>query len=308
MSADLSDGTVWIDLASPDVDETARLEELLGFAIPTLDEMREIEVSSRLFMASEAAFMTAIVPARGTDDRLELGPVTFILHGSTLITIRYHGPHAFQTIHKRIGRLGLSCDSGAALMVALLEAIVDNLADMLEETGGQIEALSRTVFDEKMPGRSHGGLGGVLRGIGKSDDAVSRIGDALATMTRLASFLTQFLIASTRPNPFSPRMKALTRDLRSLTDHAGFLAGKIAVLLDATLGMINIEQNNIIKIFSVISMVFLPPTLIASIYGMNFTHLPELSWPFGYPLALLVMLASAILPYLYFRYRGWLRM
>ncbi len=302
----LGNGIVWIDLLSPDPQENAALEALLGFAIPSLEDMREIEVSSRLFVQSDAAFMTASVPARGSHGRVATGPVTFILAGDILITLRYHAPRSFATIARRVERLGLDCDSGAAVMVALLEAIIDNLADTLEDAGKDIEALTGSVLEEDPPGASRGGLQAVLRGIGRADDSLAKAADSLTTLTRLVGFLTQHLAAGLDPAPFAHRLETIARDLHSLSDHAGFLSGKVAFQLDATLGMINIEQNNIMKIFTMMSVVLLPPTLIGSIYGMNFHWMPELSWPWGYPLALLAMLVSALVPYYYFRYRGWL--
>ena len=279
----LDDAVVWIDLLSPEPGEKVRLEALLGFAIPSLEEMREVEISSRLFTASGAAFMTASVPAHRRDGGLREGPVTFILKDQRLITIRYHQPRAFEAIARRIIRLGLECDSGAAMVVALLELIVDDLADMLEDVGKKIESLSWMVFKEDPPGASGGGLQSVLRGIGASDDALSKAADSLSNLTRLMGFFSQHLEAEGLEGQFRRRNATIERDLRSLGEHSSFLSGKIAFQLDATLGMINIEQNNIIKIFSVMSVIFLPPTLIASLYGMNFRFMPELSWPWGYP-------------------------
>jgi magnesium transporter len=146
----------------------------------------------------------------------------------------------------------------------------------------------------------------VLEQIGRKGDLTSHIRDSLVTLERLVGFLGHVAMQRKSGKDLRERLKTLSRDVRSLTDHSSFLSQKITFLLDATLGMINIEQNAIIKIFSVAAVVFLPPTLIASIYGMNFEEMPELDWLFGYPFAIALMILSAILPYLFFKRRGWL--
>jgi magnesium transporter len=145
----------------------------------------------------------------------------------------------------------------------------------------------------------------ILSRLGRAGDLASKVRESLVSLGRLLAFAIQGTQARGRKTG-SARLKTIGRDVASLSDYAAFLNNKVGFLLDATLGMINIEQNAIIKIFSVAAVVFLPPTLIASIYGMNFAHMPELGWPLGYPLALALMVVSAILPYLYFKRRGWL--
>ena len=201
----------------------------------------------------------------------------------------------------------MGCETGESVLVALLEAIVDRLADILERAGRDIDQISRAVFRHRAdkPTRSHD-FQEMLEAIGRKGDLTSNIRDSLVTLERLVGFLCQAMLPRKNGRDMRDRVKTLARDIRSLEDHASFLSQKITFLLDATLGMINIEQNAIIKIFSVAAVVFLPPTLVASIYGMNFEFMPELGWHLGYPLALVVMIGSAILPYLYFKRRGWL--
>ncbi len=193
-------------------------------------------------------------------------------------------------------------------MLTLLEVVVDREADVLERAGAEIDKLSRTVFKQsgQAPGKGQG-FREILEEIGRKGDLISKIRDSLATLDRLAGYLNQVLTDRKPDRAFRDRAKTLSRDIRSIADHASFLASKVTFLLDATLGLISIEQSNIIKIFSVVAFVMLPPTLIASVYGMNFEHMPELSWRFGYPIAIALMVLSAILPYLYLKYRGWLR-
>ncbi len=301
-------GAIWVDLVSPTAEEEKLLETRLGLDIPTREEMEEIEVSSRLYYEEGAAFMTAQLPARTDTDDLLMAPVTFVLSGDKLITVRYHEPRAFKTFPQRAAKVSLGCTNGEAVLVALLEAIVDRLADILERAQRDVDAISHAIFDIEVGTRSDEtqNLNQVLHEIGRKGDLSSNIRDSLLSLQRLAGFFGQLTTQRRSDKDLRGRVKTLSRDVQSLTDHSSFLSQKITFLLDATLGMINIEQNTIIKIFSIAAGVFLPPTLIASIYGMNFVYMPELKWPLGYPLAFVLMVLSALLPYWYFKRRGWL--
>jgi magnesium transporter len=301
------DRVVWVDLLEPENGEEALVERGLGINVPTREEMEEIEVSSRLYYEDDAAYMTATLPALSDSDDPEMAPVTFVLAGDRLITVRYHDPRAFQTFAQRAARISMGCTNGQGVLIALLEVIVDRLADIVERAAVDIDALSRGIF------RNNGSQAvksrdfqRALEEIGRKGDLNSKLRDSLATLERVVAFLGQVTSKGKIDSQGRARLKTLVRDLRSLTDHSAFLSQKVMFLLDATLGMINIEQNAIIKIFSVAAVVFLPPTLIASIYGMNFTYMPELEWLTGYPFALGLMVVSAILPFWLFKRRGWL--
>ncbi|HVS62273.1 MAG TPA: magnesium/cobalt transporter CorA [Thermoanaerobaculia bacterium] len=298
---------VWLDLVEPTAEEESEIERRLGIDVPTREEMEEIEISSRLYNEDGASFMTATLPAHTDGDDPHMAPVSFVLAGDRLITVRYHEPRAFQTFPIRAEKVQMGCETGEGVLVALLEAIVDRLADVLERAGRDIDGVSRDVFRQRgaKPTKSQD-LQQILESIGRKGDLTSHIRDSLVTLERLVGFLGQTTLQRRSSEETRERVKTLASDVRSLADHASFLSQKITFLLDATLGKINIEQNAIIKIFSVAAVVFLPPTLIASIYGMNFDVMPELSWPFGYPFALGLMVVSAILPYLFFKRRGWL--
>ncbi|MTJ05838.1 MAG: magnesium/cobalt transporter CorA [Sediminimonas qiaohouensis] len=302
-----SDALVWIDLFNPTHQEETELEDFLGINVPTREEMEEIEISSRLYSEDEAIFMTAILPAHGERDDPDMLPVSFVLIGKTLVTVRYHTPRAFTTFPQRAAKASVRCETGELVLVALLEAIVDRLADILERDGRDIELISRDVFrpDVSKPTRGQT-LQATLEAIGRKGDLTSNIRNSLATLERVVAYLAQQSATSKGSRNIRERNKALAHDIGSLADHAGFLSQKITFLLDATLGMISIEQNAIIKILSVAAVVFLPPTLVASVYGMNFEHMPELAWLAGYPFAILLMIITATLPYLYFKRRGWL--
>ncbi|MDP3899233.1 MAG: magnesium/cobalt transporter CorA [Mesorhizobium sp.] len=299
---------VWVDLLKPTAPEEDLIETWLGIDVPTREEMEEIEISSRLYVEDGAVFMTATLPAHTDDDAPFMSPVTFVLAGTRLVTIRYHEPRAFETFPARAQKAATGCTTSETILMGLLDAIVDRLADVLERAGRDVDQISRDIFQTKAikPTKRDRDFQALLKTIGRKEDLTSHIRDSLMTLQRLSGFLGNALASEKNGKDTRARVKTLSRDITSLSDHAAFMSHKITFLLDATLGMINIEQNAIIKIFSVAAVVFLPPTLVASIYGMNFDLMPELKWTLGYPFALLLMVLSAALPYLYFKRRGWL--
>jgi magnesium transporter len=297
---------VWIDLLNPQLPEIQRVEEACGIEIPTREEMQEIEVSSRLYQEEGALYLTATVLSQSESNNPETTAVTFILAGEHLVTVRHAEPKPFRAFALRAQRQA-SLRRGEQVLTGLLEAVVDRAADILERVTGEVDDLSREVF--KHSGAAEENIRDfqeILRSVGQTGGLCSRARESLMSIGRLLAFLSQGVSTKGAGKDLRNQLKIMWRDVQSLLDHANFLAGKITFLLDATLGMINIEQNAIIKIFSVVAVIFLPPTLVASIYGMNFEIMPELSWPFGYPLALVMMLVSAFLPYIYFKRKGWL--
>ena len=296
--------TVWLDLLQPSAGEESAIERALGIEVPSREEMKEIEASSRLYREDGALFMTATLVAKADTEDPESTALTFILAGERLLTVRYLDPQPFRAFASYALRHPGDCSDGDAVFAGLLEAIIDRTADILEAVGADLDRMSREVFARSRGGASRDFQKLITR-IARAGDLTSKARESLVSIGRLLAFAVQASQARSRKGGGS-RLKTIGRDIASLSDHASFLNNKVNFLLDATLGMINIEQNAIIKIFSVAAVVFLPPTLIASIYGMNFTYMPELGWPFGYPLALGLMLVSAILPYWYFKRRGWL--
>jgi magnesium transporter len=302
------DRVVWADLLNPTKEEEATIEQLIGIGIPTREEMEEIEISSRLYVENGAYVMTATLPAQADGDRPIMSPVTFVLAGNRLITVRYHEPRAFQTFPLRAEKADIGCTSGETILIALLEAIVDRLADVLERASNEVVRISHDIFHpaEKKASKRDRDFRLILRRIGAKEDLVSKIQDSLLTLQRMSGFLANATSQNKNGKDVRTRVKTLSRDVVSLSDHASFQTQKITFLLDATLGMVNIEQNSIIKIVSVAAVVFLPPTLVASIYGMNFDLMPELKWMLGYPFAISLMVISAVLPFWFFRRKGWL--
>ncbi|MCC9620232.1 magnesium/cobalt transporter CorA [Thalassospira sp. MA62] len=294
---------VWVDLSSPTADEVAEIEKRFGIEVPTREEMQEIELSSRLYEEDGALFMTISVLSRATSDDPQTTAITFILVKKTLITLRYADPIPFKTFVRRVGRNASLASSAEVALLGLLEQIVDRLADVMEQAAADIENLSNQVFTNPEVTGIEQDHREILRQIGRAGNLSGKAKDSLLNLHRLGLFLSTQSRLKKDPKG---RLKVLARDINSITEHANFIANKVTFLLDATLGMISLEQNNIIKIFSVAAAAFLPPTLIASIYGMNFDVMPELDWTFGYPLAIGLMILSAVLPLLYFKRKGWL--
>ncbi|RYC17888.1 magnesium transporter CorA family protein [Ciceribacter ferrooxidans] len=301
---------LWYDLVSPTQAESRHVEQALGLAIPTRDEMEEIELSARLYQEDGAEFMTLTALTNLDGDTPAKTPVTFILKGGTLVTVRYADPKPFLAfVHRALRVNAQAYGCGEEVMLGIVESIVDRMADVLERIGNEIDGISREVFRGKATPstKKTKDLQSLIEQLGQKGDFLGGVRESLVSISRLVAYHAALESPQRRPSKeVRQRVKMLQRDAVSLGDHATFLSGKVNFLLDATLGLINLEQNQIIKIFTVASVVFLPPTLVASVYGMNFNLMPELQWHLGYPWAILLMLLSAALPFLYFKRRGWL--
>jgi magnesium transporter len=306
----ITPATVWIDLVNPSREEDVQVEQALSILVPTREEMSEIEASSRLYQEGGGHYMTAIV-LHQPDMHNELPPlatpVTFIVTGHRLVTVRYAEPRAFSIFLGRAQKKDAACMSGMAVLVGLLEAIIDREADRVERVQGEVDKLSQTIFDIEGGKATRSRRFDVnIRMIGREGELTSRSRECLLTLDRLTTYLGHVMGERGDEKALRARVKTAHRDVQSLSDHIGYLSTKITFLLDATLGMINNEQNSIIKIFSVLAVALMPPTLVGTVYGMNFKHIPELDWLLGYPFALALMVLSAALPWLYFKRKGWL--
>ncbi len=305
--AEIPERCVWVDLLEPTLAEERAVERLLAIDVPSREEMREIETSSRLYEENGTLYMTATVVTKIDTDRPESAAITFILSHNRLITNRYVDPLPFRRFVAYSERHPSAATNAPGILAGLLESVIERTADVLERVGLGLDELSAGVFAPPAKGGSirTRDLRAVMEKIGRDGDLTSKARESLVTLGRQLTFIQQSQTVQI-PKDQQSRFRSMSRDVLALSDHASFLANKSSFMLQATLGLINIEQNNIIKIFSVAAAVFLPPTLIASIYGMNFHSMPELDWPFGYPLALFIMVVSAMLPYIFFRRRGWL--
>lgn len=305
LGAPLPEKLVWADIFEPSAAEEQSLEALLGIDLPSRAQMSEIEASSRLYELDGARFMTATVMSKAETPLAEASAITFVMANHVLVSLRYSDPLAFSVFAARAMKLTGICETGETALAGLIEAIIDRAADVLENVATEMDALSRDIFKVKTGEDESIDLEQALRQLGRFSDLSGKVRESAASLERVVTFLTQVLTPEVKKD-YRARLKTMARDIRSIAEHASALAQKVNFLLDATLGLINIEQTRVIKILSVAATVFLPPTLMASIFGMNFDYMPELHWDFGYPMAIVLMVVSAVLPYLYFKRKGWL--
>lgn len=287
----------WIDLVAPDDAERDRVEGLLRQELPETQDVEEIEASARYYEDATGLRIHSLF-LHDVDGKPHNTSVAFTLAGERLVTLREREIPAF-----RLQRMRARHDPGAGrdamcIVLGLFEIKMDDLADTLEEVYQGLEAVSAEVLEEK-----DSDMEAALDALARHEDLNGKVRLCLMDSQRALTFL----LRRARPRPEqAERARALLADIESLLPHNTFVFDKINFLMDAAQGFINIEQNKIIKIFSIAAVVFLPPTLVASIYGMNFDHMPELHWLAGYPWALGLMLAAGLAPYLYFKRKGWL--
>ena len=298
----------WFDLQSPTPEEEARVEAAIGAGLPTRDELRDIEPSSRLYTENGALYLTASLVCKSDTASPSLADVGFIVAGDKLVTVRYAEPRAFAIFTASLGRTH-DCAGGADILSRLLETIVDRTAEILEHASRTTDEVTLRVFHtevaERRPDRATRDLEATLSRIALLQRLVAKARESLMSLSRVSAYLND-QPAFRDDKAIRERVRSVARDVQSLSQHADFIAGNIIFLLDASLGLITVQQNTVMKIFSIAAVVLLPPTLIGSIYGMNFEHMPELATRWGYPAALVAMLLTAVLPFVWFRKKGWL--
>jgi magnesium transporter len=298
------ESAVWFDLIQPTQLEDKLVESVVGISVPTREEMQEIEVTSRLYVENGARYMTATLMCQSDTDTPKTTAVTFILSGHRLITVRYDEPRPFMIVGTKLARACPAGVNGESVLMELLDAVIDRAADILERIGAEVDRVSHDIFEpEADQTRSHQEI---LRSIGRKGDLTSKVRESLVSIGRVLLYLANEADSMRWAKETRSQLRGMQRDVQSLSDHATYLSSKITFVLDAMLGVVSIEQNNIIKIFSIAAVVLMPPTLVASIYGMNFKHMPELEWQYGYPLAIVLMLIAAALPYVFFKWKNWL--
>lgn len=303
---ELASDAVWIDLLKPTPGEIAAVEDGSGLTLPSQEELSEIESSSRLRTDGDVLFLSAPLVSRSQMQDPETTPVGFVLAPELLVTVRYEPLNAFET-YERAAR-----GSAAEVFVGLIEAIVDRIADVLERMAAGLDGLSHRLFRSRSVGGSerrtraqeNADLRSILRRLGASGDLASKIRDSLLALARIVPYVAT-MRGSELPASVKTRLETLRQDLASLNDYESHLLNKVQLLMDATLGLINVEQNDIIKVLTIVSVVGVPPTLVASMYGMNFKYMPELAWSWGYPYGLAVIAISALAPLIWFKWRGW---
>src|SRR5450432_3585421 len=295
-NAALSD-TLWIDLFEPTPEEEHAVEAECGIDVPTREEMREIETSNRLYEEDGAVYLTSTVVTKLDSDLPQNSQVTFILKDGRLITNRYTDPLPFRRFISYAERHGPSCASGSAVLAGLIEAIINRVADVIERVSADLDSISAEVFT-RPPRRGRGrDFQAVLERIGQSGELIAKTRESLVSLGRALTFVQQATTVNLT-NDVRTRLHTQARDVIAMSDHASFLGNSVSFILDATLGMVSIDQNNILKIFSVFTVFLLPPSVIGAIYGMNFDHIPWAHESWGFMAALALMVASAIVPYI----------
>ncbi len=301
--------SLWIDLLHPTAEEVERVERLAAIHIPPHEKMQEIEASSRLFHRGDA--LVATVPVLTGSSGLEPrnAAVTFIFTGRRLVTVRYDSPQAFNAYADWLSQSGTHPSTAGEILLGLMEAMIDRIADVLETLVADLDKASHRIFHQhgKASRRraSSRELETLLRTIGRAGDLSSRARETILGIKRMAAFVPH-ADAALGVDGAMARLETIGHDLQSLAEHIDFMSHKITFLLDATLGMISIQQNQIIKLFTIMSVLFLPPTLVASWYGMNFKIMPELQWEFGYAYAIALAVLAALVPYWLFKRKGWM--
>ncbi|WP_425051557.1 magnesium transporter CorA family protein [Psychromarinibacter sp. S121] len=299
-AVDFPPGAVWIDLYRPLPAQVAAVEAL-GIDVPTLADMEEIEISSRLYREDGVDYLTVVLPGMSSTQQASTGPVTFILTPERMVTVRHHNPRPFETFAAHAERNAGGCGTVDRMFIALIDEIVARLADLLEAAGRVLDEAAQILFGEEQE-RDDQKLEKTLQQVGRQGELIGRVRLALLTLQRMLIFFT----TKPREKEVVTLVKSQMRDIKALEVHSDYLSSRIGLTVDATIGLIGINQSSVVRIFSVVAVLFMPPTLVASAYGMNFDIMPELHWHYGYPLAIGAMVLSALGTYLFFKWNKWL--
>jgi magnesium transporter len=298
----------WIDLVDPTEEERVFVESRTGLSVPSLDALSEIEASSRLIVDKTFIALSTTFVAQGDTTDPYLTPGGFILSPDLLVTVRFADLAAFRTVADGVNK-DETIRSGAGVFTCLLEAFVDRGADVLERLGSDLDLISKAVFrgDPKrkhLTVRSNRALRRALLSIGTIGDRLSQARAVLLGIDRIVPFVLSLKRDWIVPE-FEHRLNAVAKDVASLNAYEDYLSNKVQFLLDAVLGFITVEQNDLFKVLTIASVVGIPPMIVVGIYGMNFKIMPELNWTYGYPYSLVVIALSALIPLAWFKWRGW---
>ncbi|MDX1922372.1 MAG: magnesium transporter CorA family protein [Alphaproteobacteria bacterium] len=301
----------WYDIINPTKEDEAQIESLLGIDLPTREEMQELEVSARLYKDDQQLFAIASFPVEQSEDDYANVNITFVVSKDYIVTMRYMLTRVITPFATKL--LRKPAPNAQELLLSMMEAFVAAFADMLEKKTARLDGIGRTIFTEPHAAKTKSlnsfsvrNWRSMLQNIGMIGQKLAVIREGLVSFSRMATFLHGQTNHACFDKEASARLATIERDSTHLSEHADYLSDKVSFLLEATLGLLNVEQNQIIKLFSVVSVVLMPPTLVASIYGMNFEWMPELKWHFGYPATITLMVLSAILPFVYFKFKKWL--
>ena len=307
-AAQLPEGATWIDANCPTAEETAFLVRALGVEPPSLEKMSEIQTSSRFYRMGSAVCVTIPLPKLGSDRVAAHHPLALIMTPKTLLTVRYEDLKPCEPEYLETIGVDRALPGPMGATIAVVEGIVEHLADELEMVTSRLDECSHKIFSGRDGKRRSGLKGGLLQAmiieVGQNRELTSLVEETVLTLTRMTPFLQAESGALLTPEA-SKRLDRVASDLHSLSSHENRMSDKIQFLLDASLGLISVEQNDIFKVLTIVSVIGIPPTLIASMYGMNFKNIPEYDWSWGYPYGLTLIFLSAMLPLLWFRLRRW---
>ncbi len=298
-------GALWVDLYRP-LNSQVQAATALGFDVPTLADLEEIEISNRLYHENNFDYMTVVLPGQDLEGNQHLGPVCFALREGILFTVRHHAPRPFETFPARAEKSALGCGTPDLIFLGLMEEIVARLADFLETSGRGLETIAAHIYAPRRKGDPSKELGQILADLGREGATLSNVRLSLLTLGRALNFIAPAMARRGHDVAVTAGLTALLRDIEAMEVHTDFLSTRLGLISDAATSAINLAQNTTVRIVSVVAVLFSPPTLIASIYGMNFQIMPELSAPWGYALSLLAMMASAVFAWSFFRWKGWL--
>ena len=297
-------GAIWIDLMDPTVEEDRKVEDFIGGPVPTKSDPDYTEPLEAHYAGNGAHYMHASVLSE-PEETPDITGVTFVMTPAVLVTVHYHPAGSFDVFGQKLCKSPPQALLPDAVAVGLINTVLNRSAGALSKAGNNLEQIASAVFRAKEAKVERNRVySNTLDALGREDERISNLRESMVTIERLL----YFLLAEARLSngPVRDATEAALRDLKSLEEDASFKTQKIHFILDATLGLINLAQNDVIKLFSVLAVIFMPPTVIASIYGMNFKVMPELEWFWGYPLAIILMVCAAIGPYLFFRWKKWL--
>ncbi len=299
------EGALWIDLYRPLVSQV-QAADAMGFAAPSLADLEEIELSNRLYHENGFDCVTVVLPGQDPEGQQHLGPVCFALRAGVLFTVRYHAPRPFDTFPARAEKSALGCGTPDLIFLGLMEEIVARLADFLELSGRGLEAIARQIYAPRRKGDPARQMRQILADLGHEGATLSNVRLSLLTLGRALNFISPAMARRGHDQAVTTGLTALLHDIEAMEVHTDFLSARLGLISDAATSAINLEQNTTVRIVSVVAVLFSPPTLIASIYGMNFAYMPELASPLGYAGSLIAMIASALVTWTVFRWRGWL--
>jgi magnesium transporter len=296
----------WIDLLEPTTAERSAFETAFGLGVPSNDELGEIEATSRLRVENGALYMTApLIFAAGNEPWLP-SPTGFVLSKQVLMTVRFAKSASFEAVAKECGAQEKL--EPAAAFVNLLEALVDHLADLLEAASRDLDDASHVIFSQdtaKKLSKETAMLRQLMLRTGRTSERMARIHYTLVCLDRMAKF-TVDRARDWLAQDHAARLQSVSSDIASLVQFSEGLVSRVQLLQDAATGIINIDQNDVMKVLTIASVVGIPPVLVVGIYGMNFKNMPELDWPWGYQYALALILVTALVPLIWFKWKDWI--